>query len=1737
MESSAPEDLEDNVSTSKIADSIRNNIARLINVQPAEINDSVPFASLGMDSKRVVALCMELESLLERKIPPALMFEYPTVGELAAFLASDPAAALGAPVGTVAANGGGGDGKVAIVGIACRLPGASTPAELWSLLRAGRDAVGEPPAERAGLGGAAATAQGGYVERAFEFDYGFFEISPTEASRMDPQQRLLLQATWDALEDAGISPASIRGSRTGVFVGISHSNYADVLAPTGEPGDAFLGTGTALSIAANRISYLFDLRGPSFAVDTACSSSMTALHLARVALLQGECDLAIVAGANLILTGEVTQAFQTAGMLSPGSRCKSFSNTADGYVRSEGVVVLVLRRTAAGARDDAYALVRSTEINQDGRSNGLVAPNPKAQQALLGGAYARAGLAPDDVAFIEAHGSGTELGDAIELESLATALGRRRGRPLLVGSLKSNIGHAEAAAGLAGVLKSTLALHHRLLPPSIHYSGGNGQVDWAKLGIEVPTAPVELGAGTIIAGVSSFGFGGTNVHAILESAPSEVEAASTEVGAAAATGSTAAAATGTTESDDRPVILLSGKTERAAAQRAQELAAFLRANPDVPLAELGRELAQGRQHFPWRVAITGASASEVERALAAARPRHTRPAEVGVAFGDPRRASADAAPDADELAERLPAAARGASLGGPEERYTRILLGQLLAARALARSPIAWKAISGSGVGLVAAAVASGHLAWETALRLARAWGRVLGSAEGPPREAAIDLLFDVTRGIAIAESATELRDERDQVIAREAMVSDFWFKLDQRGEPAGGPSGLELVRRTEQGAWERVDGNDAAEVICIAYGVGAQTRPGAAAPRRIRDLPGYPWERTAILPPAASAAASASRRDQHPLLGAQIELGGWEDGSLFRQEHFEPRELLDHVVSGLPVLPGASMLEAMSSAAAAAGASALGTVEFQAMLPLTGASELQTSVVRRGDGHEVKLSARGDRSWTVLASARADQAVPAAGGELARARGLRSSIDVVSGDTLYRELADLGLTYGPAFQRVTAVYRGNNEALASLAETAAPRGCAISAAVLDAALHPIVTLMTTAQRRERTGTLVPRRVEGFAIVSSKPARWSYVSVRKDGATPPVDVTLLDEAFEPVAFVRGLSFASRAEHARSVAGATAGRSAGRGSEMMHFYETAWREPAPSAPGRGLEVAGRWLLLEPPGVTFAAGTAAAPREVEVRSASYAPADPQAFERTLREALMAAPHQGVILVTPTAPEADAPGAATQLTRLIVWAVQIISRLPLPATPRLVLVTTDATKVGDGDRVAGIASAPLWGLTRSIGFELPELRCIAIDVERESDARATGALIWDAIRDGNVEPLRAVRRGKLLAQRFRPSPGPDRSSWAPRPDGRYLVTGAFGGLGSLIVQWLVDRGARNLVLLGRSAPNEVVQRVLAEWQRQGINVTAAQVDVGDRAALEAVLRAPSAAPLRGVFHAAGVLDDQAMLDMPLSSIDDVFRPKVAGAWNLHELTRDAELEAFVLFSSAAAVLGSPGQSNYVAANSFMDALAHHRRARRLPASSINWGPWAEVGMAADLLEQEKDQELGHLVKLIKADQGLQILEDIIAASWCQITPLPFDITNLMQFNPGALSNHYFQDVVRSELQALGSATGSVQLQRPELDEEFVAPRNEIERTIASIWQRALGIDRVGVRDDFFSLGGDSVLAAQIASHVTKTFAVPLDLKAAFEALTVERVAQLVETKLLERLEGMSDEEAARLLESTAE
>ena len=507
-------------------------VARLseaLKLSPSEIESRVPFTRYGLDSLGAVSLAGRLQDALSRTLPASLLFDYPTIESLVRHLnhGSMPRhASLG--MSNMASE------PVALIGFGCRFPQADSPQEFWELLRNGVDAISEVPRERwdaealydpvPGVPGKANTKWGGFLKDVDMFAAEFFEISPREAAQMDPQQRLLLEVAWEALENSGIPASRLVGGRTGVFVGISGFDYSVFQFKHRSLLDAYAGTGLAHSIAANRISYFFDLRGPSVVVDTACSSSLVAIHQACESLRRGESDLALSGGVNLMLSPEITIALSHARMMASDGRCKTFDNRADGYVRGEGCAMAVLKRLSDAERDGnpILALIHGSAVNQDGRSNGLTAPNGPAQTAVVGEALRNAGIAPDEVSYVECHGTGTALGDPQEVEALQQVLNASGNRTAKcwIGSVKTNIGHLEAAAGIAGLLKVALSLKNKRLPASLHCNELNSRIRLDRSIFDIPAELVDWPPGTRrIAGVSSFGFGGTNCHVVLGEAP------------------------------------------------------------------------------------------------------------------------------------------------------------------------------------------------------------------------------------------------------------------------------------------------------------------------------------------------------------------------------------------------------------------------------------------------------------------------------------------------------------------------------------------------------------------------------------------------------------------------------------------------------------------------------------------------------------------------------------------------------------------------------------------------------------------------------------------------------------------------------------------------------------------------------------------------------------------------------------------------------------------------------------------------------------------------------------------------------------------------------------------------------------------------------------------------------------------------------------------------------------------
>ncbi|HEV2641028.1 MAG TPA: SDR family NAD(P)-dependent oxidoreductase, partial [Actinocrinis sp.] len=823
----------------------------------------------GLDSLTAVELRDRLTAEFGLELPTTIVFEQPTIEALSGYLAQ-AAAPAGAPDRPAAAAVRPADpaldldpaeDAVAVIGMACRLPGAGSPEQFWALLAEGRDAVRDMPAARLADPawsriGPGVPTRGGYLDEVEGFDAEFFRISPREARSLDPQQRLLLEVAWEALEDAGQPAPALAGRSAGVYVGLNTADYQQLLTQDMAGVDHFYGTGTTFAGAVGRLSYFLALNGPSIAVDTACSSSLTAVHLACQGLRQGDCEIAIVGGANVIVAPTVSVSMSGAGALAPDGRCKTFDDAADGYGRGEGAAALILKPLGAARRDGdrVYAVIRGTAVNQDGASGGMTVPDASAQVAVIRRAVQAAGWAPGDVDYVEAHGTGTPLGDPIEVRALAEALGTGRAadRPLLIGAAKARVGHLEAAAGVTGLLKVILALHHGELAPQ-PLNRPSTHIDWDRLPVSVVTErrPWPERDRPRRAGVSAFGFSGSNAHVVVEQSP---------------------AAAPSPVAGPRPapyVLMVTAAAQPALRQAAGRLAARLRQNP-ADLDDVVFTAAYRRTWLGHRLAVTGRDADTVIAALeAAARGESTPAVRTGQVPDDSPRAVGfwyGAEPPADGLREQLAAipqyadalrsaAARLTALTGasvdpfaapPADLAAAYLLCHHLAAAGLwAAVGLAPQAVIGAGAGHLGAACAAGRLDADDALRLSV--GQTSGielrpgripelPADGADPAGSAEDLAGRARGAVAADRPRSLADDLPAIGVTALLdvlprdLRDPALPQDLRDELAVPTDADEPSQRLA----------DTAALLFVAGAV-----PGAAAgPRRPVSLPAYPWQR-----------------------------------------------------------------------------------------------------------------------------------------------------------------------------------------------------------------------------------------------------------------------------------------------------------------------------------------------------------------------------------------------------------------------------------------------------------------------------------------------------------------------------------------------------------------------------------------------------------------------------------------------------------------------------------------------------------------------------------------------------------------------------------------------------------------------------------------------------------------------------------------------------------------------------
>jgi acyl transferase domain-containing protein/NAD(P)-dependent dehydrogenase (short-subunit alcohol dehydrogenase family)/acyl carrier protein len=1845
-------------------------LASVGGIDAEEIDDGEPLSSYGLDSAGAAAIAAELKPLVGFDVSPVLLFDHPSVAELVAFLQRPE---VTRPRSQKARERCSSDSDpIAVVGIACRMPGAPDKDAFWRLLVGGADAVRDVPPDR--WAADASTGRfGGFLEGIDRFDARFFRIPPDEADRMDPQQRLLLELAWHALEDAGQVPARLRGSRTGVFVGISFSDYGGRQVRDPSVVNGLTPTGNALSIAANRLSYLYDLRGPSMAVDTACSSSLVAVHLACQSIRGGECDAAMVAGVNVLLSPEVSMGLAAAGMLAPDGRCKAFDAAADGYVRSEGCGVLFLKplSRARADEDPVYAVIRGSAVNQDGRGNGLTAPNPTAQRDVLAAAYEDAGVDPSTVQYVECHGTGTYLGDPIEATALGdiVGVGRVGESACLIGSAKTNVGHLEAAAGIVGLIKVALALHVGEIPPSIHFRQPNPEIPFDDLGLRVvtETMPWPTGAGGRTAGVSSFGFGGTNAHVVLEGPPHAGGRAADET------------------PDTVHVMPVSARDDEALESLQRAWVERLADASETELGDLVYTAAIGRTHHARRLAVVGTDTTALAARLRESqRPGSVPPKAPDVAFVFPGQGSQWAGMGRDllesdalfgsvirrcdeALADLAPWRLESLLNTADEHALHEAALVQpLLCAVEIALATV-WRslgiepaAVVGHSLGEVAAAHVAGALDLPAAMQLAYHRGRLMAPTAGHGRMLALGVdedearrLAESTDGVALAAvngpAATVLagegaaladiagRLESRRVFVRWLPVDHAFHSPQMEGPAADLRQVLDGLRprptqvpflstvagsvrqgeTLDAGYWaanvrQTVRFGDAVDAaldqgIDAFLDVGPQPVLGRAV-RRVctsrdrRDVPflaslepgrsdrvvvadsiarlytlgcDIRWERvhphgTVVSAPSYPFTGRrhwieghATPRHQgdgtHSLLGTEVALAVGDGRRVWEAQVGTGTmpELGDHRVHGTALLPASAVLHGFLAVAREEGLGDLALCDVRLHHPLAldeAPRDVQWTLVSGGQGDpSLSLHSRtDDGAWALHASASL-RTEPSSVPDLSSGAVLARCLEQIPATPFYQALALHGLAYGPAFRCVSDVWRRDGEAIGRVHAPGGDLtreldgGFQLLAAALGAHLElgDERLFVPVAVGQVHCWQDVGRAARAVVRVSPEAAAGADIV--------EADVVLLDDDDRAVVEVSGLT--ARAIGAPPAVDDEPG---------LWLYETAWRpeqrlveeegaegarDPHPSLPTRG-----RWLVLaDDDGVADALGGELAALGQSVIVARRGPAFCQVGSREFE-----ADPEGEADMAALFAAASAEGALHGVVHLwglgmpapVVSVVELVKALSFAAgsvAPRLLLVTRGVHPVRGAHDARAPHGAELWGLSKVLPFENPLIRCRCVDLGPEGAEQAAAHLLAE-LTDANDDTEVAYRGGQRFLRRLAPTSLRDEGVVPVlRADGTYLVTGGLGGLGLVVAQWLVQRGAGRIALVSRHASPEAPG--VADLAASGAVVRTIAADVADADQLASALASLRAdgPPIRGVIHAAGVLDDGPLLEMSRASLNAVLRPKVDGAWQLHRLTADDPVEWFLLFSSAASVLGSPGQGNYCAANAFLDGLAAHRQGRDLPSMSICWGPWADVGMAAGLAsdaadlaggagQAAEDRRLRMAASAIAPADGVAALDLMIAEAGrgtAQALVLPYDLRNLLQFYPAGAGLSFFDEVIDADAVATRSIGGQSRADpRPPLPIGYVAPRTPLEERIVAVWQRSLGIEPIGVDDGFFELGGDSVFANQMLTEINRVLGVSLDPEQAFDHLTVAGLAGLAERQMVARLEAMTEEEAARLV-----
>jgi acyl transferase domain-containing protein/acyl carrier protein len=1623
---------------------------------------------------------------------------------------------------------------IAVVGMSCRFPQANNLDAYWQILLDNVDTISKIPADRYNIGlyysgqsnDKITSPYGGYLENVYDFDARFFDLSPKEALALDPQQRLLLEMTVEALENANQPIDKLSKVTTSVYIGISSFDYGVRLQSNEDTIDSYLGTGTLLSPAAGRISYFLNLTGPSMVIDTACSSSLVSIHQAIMSIRNHESDISIVGGVGLLLEPSLSICFSKATMLSPDGKCKTFDDSANGYVRSEGCAVIILKRLsyAIKNKDNIHGLIIGSAVNQDGASGGLTIPSGPSQEKVIQQAMLNSGIKVAEVDYVEAHGTATALGDPIEINALGEVF-HDRDLKLKVGSVKTNIGHLEACSGLASVIKVILAMQHSLIPASLHFNRPNSRISWNDLPIEVvdKNTPWVNNDKKRIAGISAFGFSGTNCHIIVSEAP-------------------VFNITPPPQIRKGGVLTVSAKDKVSLFANMQRLQIFLQ-NTSDSIENICFTSNVGRTHYKERIALIANNKEQLLQTInLSIHAFHEVPVNKTAFYISGIEAS-DIKTEfifsgMEEMSEDVCIHMYKHFQYHPyfqsiinkckdictvnhwiteqewddalnKKNVTKLLLNliSLIIHYALAKLiiyiGIKPKIVLGHGMGEYVAAGVAGIFSLEDMLYM------IYNSISKKDNFAVLIAKITIKKGINL-----EFKGSLSNPY--EVNTPKYWefhsnqldgsIKITRTCDCSVIIGASSLVQQEDNAVFSITNNgginidNFLPLIVSYFYSQGTDLiwdHYHQGVDYKKVNLPTYAWNKSKYMIENKSKQQKGYFIVQSYTTSSSTGIITFDCRISLEQFGY----IKDHKIFGKIVFPESTYLEMFIEASSLLFPDnknyAIKNIVLVQSYVFTDRNFVHMQLVctpKENLSYDIALISFDNSGQTgthvqgqvTLIEDIQDQRKQ----DLSSLQSNFLEQPAINVESYYQDFANTGVDYGPSFKSISQAFLSSDKSqVLGLIESRTNIGkSCLNPMLLDGCLQLIAACLDKNNNKSTYFIMSVGTIQYYRC-PQQDSIWCHIKQHTNSTFPIFDLELFDNEGNLLVKISKLQI-----------------NYGNASALIlnktkdWFYSISWKESSNNVVDITSKLDNTWLVLSDGDILANEIKRFLKNEdikcIDINSLNY--------QKIIKE--INGPIQGVIFVLGSNQELNDSinNTSLQLCSILLRLVQSLDTV----NTRLCVITRNV----HSDTEIRPQQSVLWGMGRVILLEHPKLNPIFIDYDHVFDGLIKNILL-DILYNNNENQVVYKNGLRYIARLQYEHIIQTSSSYHIDPKSAYLVTGAFGALGMRITQLLVERGAKHLVLLSRSgATTEHAKSVLESFKNNGVNIKVLKLDISQNK----IDQLNISVPLKGVIHTAGVLDDRLLSNHTESSFQKVLAPKIQGTWNLHNLTKNQDLDFFVCFSSMTSVIGAIGQGNYAAANYFMDIFCHYRRSKNLPAISISWGPWDGAGMGAkkELLEHWSNMGM----RTINIDEGVLIFEKLLGTNYAHIGVMP---TN---WNKYPDQNNFFE--VLKAIKKKDKQSGVLL----ELRKANVANRRKIlveyvESEICQVLGYELGKQSFEEDQGFFELGMNSLTAIEFKNKLQDTLDCQLSSTLTFDYPTIAKLVNYLDSEVISSEDKQQD------------